>query len=219
MPAMPSRRSSARADAGDLRQRILDTSRALLAEQGVAGLSLREVARRAGVTHQAPYHHFADRESILAELVTRGFDDLAARLAQANAMAATHAPLEMLVASGLAYVGFALDEPGVFRVMFRPDLCDMGRFEAVQAAGGRAHGELQQLVRWVNGEANDTVAAVVWGQVHGLATLMLDGPLGPQLGGRRAQQAFVRSALTLFAQQMLAVPASLPAAKGRKPAR
>ncbi len=210
---MPTHRPPARADTGDLRQRILDTSRTLLAEQGVAGLSLREVARRAGVTHQAPYHHFADRESILAELVTLGFDDLAGRLAKANAMAATHAPLEMLVASGLAYVGFALDEPGVFRVMFRPDLCDMARFEAAQAAGGRAHAELQQLVRLAHGELDDTVAAVVWAQVHGLATLMLDGPLSPQLSSRRAQQTFVRSALTLFARQMLAAAVPNPGAK------
>ena len=202
---MPTRRLPTAADAGDLRQRILDTSRALLAEVGVAGLSLREVARRAGVTHQAPYHHFADRESILAELVAQGFDELARRLAKAHAGAKPDDRAATLVASGLAYVGFALDQPGVFRVMFRPDLCDLGRFESAQEAGTRAHGELLHLVRLMHGEpVDDTVAAVVWAQVHGLAMLLLDGPLGQRLGARRERLAYVRGALTLFARHMLA---------------
>ena len=202
---MPTRRPTARADAGDLRERILATSRALLDESGVAALSLREVARRAGVTHQAPYHHFADRESILAELVAQGFDELARRLAKANALAHTHDRLAMLVASGQAYVGFALDQPGVFRIMFRPDLCDTARFVAAQEAGGRAHGELQNLVRLLAGEPLDeTLSAVVWAQVHGLATLLLDGPLGRQFTQRRELLAFVRATLTRFARQMLA---------------
>src|SRR5271169_43533 len=81
------RKQSADASGRDLRQDILDTARTLLDEQGVAALSMREVARRAGVTHQAPYHHFGDRESILAELVTHGFEELAQRLAVANDLA------------------------------------------------------------------------------------------------------------------------------------
>lgn len=100
-------RRTATPEPADLRQRILDTSRALLNEHGVAALSLREVARRAGVTHQAPHHHFTDRESILAELVTQGFDELTLRLAKANRMVTSHSRLEMLVASGRAYAGFA----------------------------------------------------------------------------------------------------------------
>jgi len=76
--------SQAVTQAPDLRRRILDASAALLESDGLAALSLREVARRAGVSHQAPYHHFKDRESILAELVTEGFERLAKRLAHAN---------------------------------------------------------------------------------------------------------------------------------------
>ena len=189
----------------DLRQRILDTSRTLLDEQGVAALSLREVARRAGVTHQAPYHHFADRESILAELVTQGFDELTRRLAKANRMAGSHSRLDMLVASGCAYVGYALDQPGVFGIMFRPDSCDVTRFESAVLAGKRAHGELLELVRLIKGDpVDEMLASVVWSQVHGLATLLLDGPLGQQLPSRAARLAFVRQAQLRFAQQVLA---------------
>lgn len=192
------------AEPADLRQRILDTSRALLDEQGVAALSLREVARRAGVTHQAPYHHFADRESILAELVAQGFDELTQRLAKANRMATRHSHLDMLVASGCAYVGFALDQPGVFGIMFRPDSCDIRRFESAVQAGQRAHGELLQLVRLIKGDpVDELLASVVWSQVHGLATLLLDGPLGQQLPSRTARLAFVRQAQLRFAQHLL----------------
>ena len=200
---MTARRTSA-PEPADLRQRILDTSRALLDEQGLAALSLREVARRAGVTHQAPYHHFADRESILAELVAQGFDELSKRLAKANRMASSHSHLDMLVASGCAYVGFALDQPGLFGIMFRNDACDPERFELARLAGHRAHGELLQLVRLIKGDpVDELLASVIWSQVHGMATLLLDGPLGQQLPSRAARLAFVREAQARFARQLL----------------
>ena len=196
-----------RTEPADLRQRILDTSRALLDEQGVAGLSLREVARRAGVTHQAPYHHFADRESIVAELVTQGFNELAQRLAKAHARAAE--PQATLAASGLAYVVFALDHPGVFRIMFRADLCDQARFPQAQAAGERAHAELMHLVRLVHGGEDDaSLAALHWAQVHGLAGLLLDGPMGQQFPGRRERLRFVRDAVALHARRVLGAGAA-----------
>jgi AcrR family transcriptional regulator len=202
---MATRRTAA-AEPADLRQRILDTARALLDEQGAAALSLREVARRAGVTHQAPYHHFADRESILSELVAQGFDELARRLARAHAAGGD--ALATMVASGTAYVVFALDHPGVFRVMFRADLCDPARFAHVVDAGERAHVELRHLVRLVHGGPDDeSLAMLHWAQVHGLASLLLDGPLGQQLSSRRDRLAFVRQAMSLHARASLGLQA------------
>lgn len=198
---MPTRRAP---DAPDLRQRILETSRALLDAEGWAALSLREVARRAGVTHQAPYHHFADREAILAELVTEGFQRLADRLAQANDRAARASRQATAVASGEAYVGFALEHPGVFRVMFRPDLCDQARFPAAVAAGARGHGELLRLVQLLHGDAaSPSLASLYWAQVHGLACLLIDGPLGQALPTRRARLAHVRETMARFADAMV----------------
>lgn len=190
------------AEAGaDLRQRILATAETLLEERGVAGLSLREVARRAGVTHQAPYHHFADREAILAELVARGFTELARRLAEPNAQAAAAGRRATLVASGAAYVGFALDHPGIFRIMFRPELCDPARFPEAQAAGEAAHGELRRMVALVHGaQASDALATGYWSLVHGLACLMVDGPLGQQLSGQRARRAHTIEALSAMVE-------------------
>lgn len=197
------------AEPPDLRQRILETARQLLDEQGVAGLSLREVARRAGVTHQAPYHHFADRETILAELVTQGFEELARRLAAANEGGGdAHATMQ---ASGLAYVGFALDQPGVFRIMFRRDLCDPARFPHVVSAGERAYAELLRLVQILHGEAAlDALAAMHWAQVHGLAMLLLDGALGLQLPTRAERDAFVQGAAALFTSTVLGPPPARP---------
>ncbi len=196
---MPTRKPAA--DPADLRQRILDGAEALLEAEGLGALSLREVARRAGVTHQAPYHHFADREAILAELVTRGFDELARRLARANDREGDRR--SAVFESGLAYVGFALDHPGIFRIMFRPEVCDAARFPAAQAAGARAHGELQRMVLRLHGEAAGPVlASVYWAQVHGLACLIVDGPIGQQLAATRERRAHVRDVMAAFADRM-----------------
>lgn len=173
--------TSTRATPGrDLRQEILDTARALLNDVGASGLSMREVARRAGVTHQAPYHHFGDRESILAELVADGFRTLGQDLAQANTLAA-HNLRGAVMASGRAYIDFALRNPGVFRIMFRPETCDPTRFPAVQAAGQAAQATLIELVSMVHGtQTSPALCMVYWAHVHGMASLLLDGSLGQE---------------------------------------
>lgn len=189
----------------DLRHRILDAAERLLDTEGVAALSMREVARRSGVTHQAPYHHFADREAILAELVVRGFDELTARLAQANEQIPVAGRLEAGIASGLAYVGFAIDHPGLFRIMFRPELCDLSRFPGAQQSGETSYAQLERLVAEVHGaQAVQSFAMVYWSQVHGLACLIVDGPFGVQLPGADERRAFARSVLEPFTRQMLA---------------
>ena len=191
----------------DLRQRILDAAEQLIENEGLAALSMREVARRSGVTHQAPYHHFADREAILAELVVRGFDELAARMARANDQMPAVGRLEAGIASGLAYVGYAIDHPGVFRIMFRPELCDVTRFPQAQRSGQSAYAELERLVAGIHGpEQVAFLAMVYWSQVHGLACLTVDGPIGVQLAGADERRAYARSVLEPFARQMLATP-------------
>jgi AcrR family transcriptional regulator len=194
-------------DVSDLRQRILDASEQLLETEGLAALSMREVARRSGVTHQAPYHHFADRESILAELVTSGFEEMARRLARANARFAEGDRLTVAVDGGLAYVGFAIEHPGLFRIMFRSEVCDPVRFPAAQHAGDSAYRELEKMVTFIHGEAAVAhQAPLYWAQVHGLASLIVDGPIGLQLSSVRERRAFVRAALAQFARFMLGSP-------------
>lgn len=194
-------------DATDLRQRILDASEQLLETQGLAALSMREVARRSGVTHQAPYHHFADRESILAELVTRGFDALTRRLKRANERYDPEQPQRLRVESGEAYVGFAINHPGVFRIMFRPEVCDAMRFPLAQAASERAYAQLQRMVLLAHGEGREHgMAEVYWAQVHGLACLLIDGPVGQQATSARERKSFMRQSLTRFVNHMAVTP-------------
>jgi AcrR family transcriptional regulator len=209
---MATRRSSTTTEeTNDLRQRILDASEQLLETEGLSALSMREVARRSGVTHQAPYHHFADRETILAELVTRGFEELTRRLARANVRHGdakkSEDRLAAAIESGQAYVGFAIDHPGVFRIMFRSEVCDPARFPAARQAGESAYRELERLVALVHGPAEVArLSSVYWGQVHGLASLIVDGPIGQQRMSVRDRRAFMREALAQFARFMLGSP-------------
>lgn len=190
--------SSERSGSRDLRAELLRTSRKLLDESGPSALSMREVARRAGCTHQAPYHYFANREAILAALVREGFDELADMLAAAHEGLGNADLHAILVASGNAYVEFALRHPGVFRVMFRPDVCDPERFPEVVQAGGRARGELTRLVKVVLGDdAPLEVEVLFWSGVHGLASLLLDGPLAGEFTSVEERIDFARGVVGL----------------------
>lgn len=190
--------SSERSGSRDLRAELLRTSRKLLDESGPSALSMREVARRAGCTHQAPYHYFANREAILAALVREGFDELADRLASACEGLEGADRRAVLTASGNAYVEFALRRPGVFRVMFRPDVCDPDRFPEVVRASERARDELARLARRVAGEETSLEMEVLfWSGVHGLASLLLDGPLVGAFGSVQERLEFAREVVGL----------------------
>ncbi|MGV7210954.1 TetR/AcrR family transcriptional regulator [Oxalobacteraceae bacterium A2-2] len=202
---MDKERGRPRADSGrDLRTELLDTSRALLNEGGVAALSMREVARRAGCTHQAPYHYFADRETILAALAADGFGRLAGQLRAANELAASAGVRAALRASAQAYVAYALDQPGVFRLMFRPDECNPARFPGVVEAGARARAELDRLNTLVHGErATPAHASILWAHVHGLACLLMDGPLAAGLAAAQAREQHLEQVAQHFADLLL----------------
>ena len=190
--------SSVRGNGRDLRAELLRTSRKLLDESGPSALSMREVARRAGCTHQAPYHYFANREAILAALVREGFDELADRLASAREGLEGTDRRAVLTASGNAYVEFALRHPGVFRVMFRPDVCDPERFPEVVQASERARDELARLARRVVGEETSLeIEVLFWSGVHGLASLLLDGPLVGAFGSVQERLEFARGVVGL----------------------
>ena len=190
--------ASGRRGGRDLRSELLRTSRELLDEAGPSALSMREVARRAGCTHQAPYHYFANREAILAALVCEGFDELADRLAVAHEGLGGVDLHAVLVASGNVYVEFALRHPGVFRVMFRPDVCDPERFPEVVQAGQRARRELARLAKAVMGDGAQVEAEVlIWSGVHGLASLLLDGPLAGEFSSTEDRIDFARGVVGL----------------------
>jgi AcrR family transcriptional regulator len=192
-----------------MRQLILDTSEKLLESEGLDALSMREVARRAGVTHQAPYHHFSDRAAIVAELITIGFDDLAGRLAQANKEALKTGisnlvdKHRLMMASGMAYIGFAIERPNLFGIMFRPEQCDTSQHMQVKISGSNAYAELGTMVKMVYPASFDDkqlegLAITYWSQVHGLSCLIIDGPLGIGLKGIKTRKAMASQSLEVF---------------------
>ena len=179
----------------DTRRAVLDAAVELIAREGHAALSFREVARRAGVSHQAPYHHFGDREGILAAIAEEGFRGLAEALEPTEAQAA----LPSLEASGLAYVRWALAHPGHYRTLFRPDLARPKDHAGLQREASRAYRHVEGLVVRLQGAGYATwrdpgvLVALIWSTVHGAVSLALDGPLPAGSDGDRLCAAVVRS--------------------------
>ena len=175
----------------DLRQKVLDASLALIEEGGLDRLSMREVARKAGVSHQAPYHYFSDREAILAALAGEGFSRLGQSLMRAGGQGASH-PAKAVEAMGRAYLEFALRNPGYFQAMFRADAVPLDRYPDARKREDEAFGKLVEGVgaAFANQQADvrEAIAVACWAMVHGLATLMLEGSLARKLKIPRARQ-------------------------------
>lgn len=152
---------------GDLRKALLDAASALLAEVGVAAISLREVARRAGVSHNAPYRHFADRDAVLAALALEGFEVLVRRI---EAL-----PVADLGRRGECYVAYALEFPGHFALMFGPQL-DRAAHPELQQVARQLFAQLEASVRALRpDESVQTASLAAWSLVHGLSQLLLNG--------------------------------------------
>jgi AcrR family transcriptional regulator len=189
----------------DVRAGILEASLALMNEGGLGALSMREVARRAGVSHQAPYHYFTDREAILAELAGDGFDDLYDYMVSALGHARDRQSRARAI--GEAYIRFALNHPEVFKLMFRCEMCDLSRYPDAKAKADRcfnavvtaldAHGAAAD-------KANPDLVPVIaaWSTAHGLATLLLEGKLGMTFGDTRDQrEAAAQRVIAFFAER------------------
>ena len=192
---MPVKRSRAKAapgaEAGELRERIVAASIELIEAEGLARLSMREVARRAGVTHQAPYHHFADREAILGEIAARGFRLLMAEIERVAAAipigGGAEREIDRLMAIGTAYVDFACTYPAHFRIMFRPELVDLENCPGARAEGDNAFSAFRRIVHAAVDAgipaqpSEEALVACLWSIVHGLSCLLLDGPLAMKM--------------------------------------
>lgn len=153
---------------GDLRAAILAEAAGLVAERGADGVSLRELARSAGVSHAAPAHHFGDRRGLFTALATDGFRLLAAELTDAR---------PHFIDAAKAYVRFALAHPGHFEVMFDKSLYHEHDPQLL-AASATAYAELEQGVRTLadpHAKADPGGAALAaWSMVHGYAQLWLN---------------------------------------------
>jgi AcrR family transcriptional regulator len=183
---------------GGLRRTLLDAALALIAEAGPQGFTLREVARRAGVSHNAPYRHFRDKDELLAAVATEGFDKLTRRIQRATSRAAD--PLARFQQSGLGYVEFALASPQHYTVMF--DVRESGPASSdLAAASARAFGTLIAAVEECRSagvvacENTMSGALYAWALAHGIAKLAIAGRLP-----WRSRAAILRFAASVFEQ-------------------
>jgi len=164
---------------GDLRDALLDAVGEIIQEQGVGAVSLREAARRVGVSHSAPAHHFGDKTGLMSAFAARGFDAFGTRMSNAFDAAAPEGTHAQFRAIGVAYLQFSIEECASFEVMFRPEFHDPYDPE-VKEASLRAFGVLMNAVK-AGMPANVAhldplhLALVAWATVHGLATLWHDG--------------------------------------------
>jgi len=166
---------------GDLRETLLTACLRLIGTEGIGAVSLRRVAREAGVSPGAPYHHFADRAALLGALAGRGFALLAADLTAVREK--TDDPVTALTEITDAYVAFAIDHPAYFRLMFRPELSQPDKDAEAEQAGEAAFAALADTVAdcvrvgALPADSTGVLTVAVWSLGHGIASLWLDGQL------------------------------------------
>lgn len=198
---------------GDLATALLDAAQDELAERGIKAFSLRGVAKRAGVSHAAPAHHFKDVQGLLTALAARGFERFVQRQADFRRRAEKDAQSQ-LVASGLGYVVFAMENPALFRLMFGSSRTDLDDAKLGPAAS-RAYGDLVSHVARAKGLDVRAVedghamldadfmeyVAACWAVVHGLADLLVAGRMDsigalPAKARQSAIAAVIRRVIT-----------------------
>lgn len=179
---------------GDLRKALLAEAANIVETDGVPALTLREIARRLGVSHAAPGHHFADKATLLGELAAEGFDELSRELEQGQTKGRT--PVARLCEAGRGYLRFALKRPGHYRVMFGGALKDAAKSPHLAAAGARAYEALRSAViaampaaRAKNALHVEQAAFLAWSATHGAAMLLLDGPVPGDLPANAKRDA------------------------------
>ena len=161
---------------GDLAPTLRAAARAILEEEGLEKLSLRSVAKRAGVSHAAPYRHYASREALLADVATDGLRELRAEIIQAATVRGDRP--ERVVHIGRAYMRFAVRHSGLLRLMFGSELPNRGEFPGLSEATVAIGEEMGRVLE------DPAAGLTVWAAVHGLAMLILDNVI--DLGQRQS---------------------------------
>ncbi len=168
---------------GDLKKALITAALAIVEEEGVDGLSLRKAARRVGVSHAAPTHHFRDMSGLLAAVATQGFRELFQAMKTSVGRLSRKEPLAVFKAIGMAYIEFAAHHTAYFRVMFHMALAEKSRYPKLREASQetfelmvKAVSGCQQAGLIMEGEPRE-LALSAWAAVHGLATLIVNGQL------------------------------------------
>jgi AcrR family transcriptional regulator len=177
---------------GDLRAAILTEAAHLVAVRGADGVSLRELAREAGVSHAAPAHHFTDRRGLFTALAAQGFELLASTLAEAR---------PRFLDAALAYVRFAMEHPGHYRVMFDKSLLNPSDPELVAAEAASAAELARGVASLTDRHAHEDprgAQLAAWSLVHGFSMLWLNDAVNPEVKSADPMATVERIATMLF---------------------
>jgi AcrR family transcriptional regulator len=195
---------------GDLRSALLDCARRIIHEEGIDQVSLREVARRLGVSHGAPAHHFKNKKALLTALAVQGYERLAETvIAELSAAPGkrTKDPRRQLEVIGRAYVRFAVENPDHFSMMFEQVRLDEKDVDLMRASE-TCYGLLVRTVHackkagYLGARSPETTAVAAWSLVHGLAKLWNDGRLDDRVSVRDAS-VMAESVCRLFVDGLM----------------
>jgi len=167
---------------GDLRQALVTVGVEILEKDGLEALSLRRVAREAGVSQAAPYAHFKDKRALLEAIAEVGFAELAESMAREAKEAST--TVDKRLAFGVGYVVFAVKNPALFRLMFGPEICDF-KSDSLMTVSAKSYDMIHESTEQQLAEASEVgtpehvkiLTTAAWASVHGLAHLLVDGRL------------------------------------------
>ena len=191
MPPRPARRPPP----PPLAERLVQVTEGLLAREGIEGITLRRIARGAGVTHGAPLRHYRSYGTLLAEVAARGFRSLSAAVdREAGLLQPGAGPRARLAAAARAYLRSAVGNPGLFALMFRPEILDRDH-EGFRRDAEEAFEQLVRLVRaaqdagWNPDVETRRLAGALWSSVHGLASLYAQGAYPAVVPGTSLEDA------------------------------
>ena len=171
---------------GDLKNALIEAGIEILSKDGLPGLSLRKVALKAGVSHAAPYAHFADKQALIAAISTEGHKKIYNKITQVLEQYPDE-PLRQLIEIAWAYVQFGLEEPDHFRITFSGAVEKELDYPALVEMTGRNFGLVRQLVircqeaGILNPGEPDLVSVGVWGMVHGFVSLLQEGQVSSSI--------------------------------------
>ncbi len=188
---------------GDLKNALISAGVDILAHEGIGALSLRSVARRAGVSHSAPYAHFADKQALIAAISTEGFRRLHGQLAAAIQAHAAE-PSQQLTACGEAYIRFSLEERDIFKIMFSGILEQEKEYKEFVEISQATFMLLVEVVSACQKAGilpdapADVLAVAVWSQVHGLVSLAMERQISHNVMDRHSLSEMLSFALGQF---------------------
>jgi AcrR family transcriptional regulator len=181
---------------GDLRNALLEAAMKLLEENGPAAVGLRETARRAGVTHGAPYRHFENREALLAAMATRGFDTLKEKLGEEATK--SKVPARLVLALGRTYIDFARAHPALYLLMFGPGI-RRDQHPDLQASSDAAIDVIREVIGQLPGVQDKRSATLgAWALAHGLSHLIADHQLPLDIAEGAPLDALVTNILKVY---------------------